>query len=143
MVLPRGLHTPPNSPPAFNTWINPTAAAINEIDYHATTVAHVLAGSGYIPDNGGAYTYAGLGMAPEARLVSGGIATSFSSDVNSLGSFDISTESIIAGYKEFFRGTNVGKLDVINSSWGGNGAANSLESLSMDTLHSRIQASLT
>ena len=125
---------PPNSPPAFNTWINPTAAAINEIDYHATTVAHVLAGSGYIPDNGGAYTYAGLGMAPEARLVSGGIATSFSSDVNSLGSFDISTESIIAGYKEFFRGTNVGKLDVINSSWGGNGAANSLESLSMDGL---------
>jgi len=73
-------------------------------------------------------------MAPEARLVSGGIATSFSSDVNSLGSFDISTESIIPGYKEFFRGTTVGKLDVINSSWGGNGAANSPVSLSLDGL---------
>jgi hypothetical protein len=125
---------PPNSPSAFTTWNNPTATAINEIDYHATTVAHVLAGSGYVPTNGGAYTLVGLGMAPEARLVSGGIATSFSSDVNNLGSFDISTESIIPGYKEFFRGTTVGKLDVINSSWGGNGAANSPVSLSLDGL---------
>jgi hypothetical protein len=125
---------PPGSPAAFTTWTNPAAGAVNEIDYHATTVAHVLAGSGYIPDNGGSYTYAGLGMAPEARLVTGGIATSFSSDVDSLGSFDITTESMIAGYQEFFRGTNVGKLDVINSSWGGNGSANSLQSLSIDGL---------
>jgi hypothetical protein len=125
---------PPGSPAAFTTWTNPAAGAVNEIDYHATTVAHVLAGSGYIPDNGGSNTYAGLGMAPGARLVTGGIATSFSSDVDSLGSFDITTESMIAGYQEFFRGTNVGKLDVINSSWGGGGPANSLQSLSIDGL---------
>jgi hypothetical protein len=127
---------PPDSPDAFTSWINPATGSLNELDYHATTVAHVLAGSGYVPDNGGSYTYAGLGMAPEARLVTGSIATGFSSDINSLGAFDVSTESVITAYREFFRGTTVGRLDVINSSWGGSGdaSARSIESLTMDAL---------
>jgi hypothetical protein len=127
---------PPDSVNTFTTWMNPAAGSMNELDYHATTVAHVLAGSGYIPDNGGSYTYAGLGMAPEARLVTGAIATGFSSDINSIGAFDVSTESVISAYQEFFRGTTVGRLDVINSSWGGSGdaSASSIESLSIDGL---------
>jgi hypothetical protein len=127
---------PPGSPAAFTTWNNNAPDAINELDYHATTVAHVAAGSGYVPTNGGSYTFAGLGMAPEARVVTGTIATSFSTDPDNLGGFNISTPSLVTAYKEFFRGTNVGKLDVINSSWGGggDGAANSTDSLSLDGL---------
>ena len=55
---------------------NSTAPGLtNELDFHATMVGHVLAGSGYIPLNSGSYTYAGLGMATEAALVSGAIVT--------------------------------------------------------------------
>jgi len=129
---------PPGAPDAFTLWSNPASGAANELDYHATTVAHVLAGSGYIPDNGGAYTFFGLGMAPEARVVSGGIATGFSS--SQLGSFSLSTESYVNAYRDFFRGNGlgegVGALDVINSSWGGGGdsAATGIQSLSVDGL---------
>ncbi len=130
---------PPGLPAAFTTWTNTASGAANQIDYHATTVAHVLAGSGNLPASVNDYTIgdlARLGMAPEARVVSGGIATAFSSDPGNVGGFSVSTESLVAGYKEFFRGTNVGKLDVINSSWGGSGdgAANSIDSLSIDGL---------
>lgn len=129
---------PPGAPAAFTTWTNPAAGAANEIDFHATTVTHVLAGSGYIPDNGGQYTFAGLGMAPEARVVSGGIATGFSS--SDLGAFSTSAASVITAYRDFFQGNSLGagisKLDVINSSWGGSGdqAAISVDSLSLDGL---------
>jgi hypothetical protein len=111
---------PPNSP-GFVTYQNPSS--LNEIDYHATTVGHVLAGSGYVPGSNGSYTYAGLGMAPAATLVSGAIATGFSS--TDVGSFSLSHESMVTAYRDFFKGTNLGggvsKLDVINSSWGGTG----------------------
>lgn len=135
-VRPPGL---PAAPPTFTTWTNTAPSSANEIDYHATTVAHVLAGSGDLPASVANYTVgdlARLGMAPQARVVSGGIATAFSSDPDNFGEFTVSTESVVAGYKEFFRGTNVGKLDVINSSWGGggDGASNSTESLSIDGL---------
>lgn len=129
---------PPGAPSAFTTWTNPAAGAVNELDFHATTVTHVLAGSGYIPDNGGEYTLAGLGMTPEARVVSGGIATSFSAE--DLGAFSTSSASVITAYRDFFQGNSLGagisRLDVINSSWGGSGdaAAISLESLSLDGL---------
>jgi hypothetical protein len=129
---------PPGAPAAFSTWNNPATGALNELDYHATTVAHVLAGSGYIPDNGGAYTLTGLGMAPEARLVSGAIATGFSPVT--FGAFEVSEVSLTTAYRDFFRGVGLGegiaRLDVINSSWGGGGdpAANSPESLAIDGL---------
>ena len=46
---------------------NTAAGSLDEIDYHATTVGHVLAGSGYVdPDS---YTFVGLGMAPDATRV--------------------------------------------------------------------------
>jgi hypothetical protein len=129
---------PPGAPDVLSVWNNPAEGVRNELDYHATMVAHVLAGSGYVSDNGGAYTFIGLGMAPEARVISGGIATEFSTA--NLGAFNISTESFVGAYRDFFRGDNLGEgvtyLDVINSSWGGSGdpAAVGLESISIDGL---------
>ncbi len=112
------------APGALNgvtNFTNTAPGALNEIDFHATMVGHVLAGSGYVPDNGGSYTYVGLGMAPEAALVSGAIATSFSA--TDLGSFEISNAAVTGVYKSFFRGTGVARPDVINSSWGGSDPA--------------------
>jgi hypothetical protein len=113
--------------------------ALNQLDYHATTVGHVLAGSGYVDQNGSpAFTYVGLGMAPEARVVSGGIATEFSSTAP--GSFSITQQSMVTAYRDFFQGNNlapgVSELDVINSSWGGGGdaSASAPESLVLDGL---------
>ena len=104
--------------------------ALNEYDFHATMVGHVLAGSGY---NGTGYSYLGLGMAPEASVVSGGIATQFST--NNLGSFETSYESVVTAYRAFFAGEGVARADVINSSWGGyDPAAESYEALALDGL---------
>ena len=129
----------PGSPAAFTGWANPSSSVANEQDFHATTVAHVLAGSGFIDDgNGGSFTLVGLGMAPEARLVSGGVATEYSA--TDLGAFSISTASMLNAYRDFFRGNQLGAgvaaLDVINSSWGGPGdaASISVESLTIDAL---------
>ena len=101
------------------TITNPAAGAVNEIDFHATTVGHVLAGSGYVGP--GSYTLAGVGMAPDAKLLSGAIATGFSTEY--FGSFSTSEESVITTYQAFFQGVGLGdgvaKPDVINSSWGG------------------------
>jgi hypothetical protein len=112
---------------------NTAPGALNEFDFHATMVGHVLAGSGYIPDNGGSYTYAGLGMAPEAKLVSGAIAVEFSN--SDVGAFSTTQQSVVGVYKAFFTGSGVDKPDVINSSWGGSDpAANAAESLAIDGL---------
>lgn len=113
---------------------NSTApGALNEFDFHATMVGHVLAGSGYIPTNGGSYTYVGLGMAPEAKLVSGAIAVDFSN--TDVGSFSTTSQSVVSVYKAFFTGSGVDKPDVINSSWGGSDpAATAAESISIDGL---------
>lgn len=97
---------------------NPAIA--DEIDYHATTVGHVLVGSGYLPETD-EFSNVGLGMAPGAGLISGAIATSFSSDVT--GAFEVSDASIIGAYQPIFQGIMSGgelvRPDVINSSWGG------------------------
>lgn len=107
--------------------------ALNELDFHATMVGHVLAGSGYTPDNGGSYTYVGLGMAPEAKLVSGAVAVDFSN--TEVGSFATTEQSVVGVYKSFFTGSGVTKPDVINSSWGGSDpAAVAAESLAIDGL---------
>lgn len=119
----------------FHTYNNLAAGSLNEIDYHATTVGHVLAGSGFIPPD--SYTFAGLGMAPEATLVSGAVATEFSS--TDFGSFSVSSDSVIRAYQDFFQGNGLGggvaRPDVINSSWGGGDpAGQSPESLAIDGL---------
>lgn len=107
--------------------------SVNELDFHATTVGHVLAGSGYVDTNGGQYQFTGMGMAPNATLVSGAIATEFSAD--SVGGFSITDASMIQAYHAFFYGVGLGtaKPDVINSSWGGaEPAADSYTSVSLD-----------
>ena len=120
---------------SFFLYDNPAHGVLGELDYHATTVAHVLAGSGYVEN--GEYSLLGLGMAPEARVVSGALATDFSA--TDFGSFSVTADSVVSGYRDFFRGENLGEgvdaLDVINSSWGGgDGAAASPEALVIDGL---------
>jgi len=113
---------------AFITYTN--AQALNELDYHATMVGHVLVGSGYT-DTG--YSFLGLGMAPDATVLSGSIATEFST--NTLGSFDTSYASVITPFRAFMTGEGVPRADVINSSWGGpDPAAASPEALAIDGL---------
>lgn len=128
---------PPGASTGFSSYINPAAGSLNELDFHATTVGHVLAGSGYIPSDGGAYTFAGLGMAPEATLISAGIAVEFSA--TELGSFSATDESMILPYRAFFKGTGlaagISRPDVINSSWGyGDSFATAQTSLAIDAL---------
>lgn len=105
-----------------------------EIDYHATMVGHVLAGTGFIEsESGGSFTYVGIGMAPYAELWSGAIATSFSDE--DIGSFSVTTESALTPYRAFFRGIEGRKADVVNSSWGGDGpAGNSVIGQTVDAL---------
>ena len=104
--------------------------ALNEYDFHATMVGHVLAGSGY---NGSGYSYLGLGMAPQASVVSAGVATEFST--NNVGSFETSYESVVTAYKALFTGIGSARADVINSSWGGyDPTAESPEALALDGL---------
>ncbi len=123
----------PDATTGVTNFTSTAAGALNEADFHATMVGHVLAGSGYIADNGGSYTYLGLGMAPEAALVSGAIAVDFSND--EAGAFSTTTESVVSVYQAFFTGSGTAKADVINSSWGGSDpAASAAESLAIDAL---------
>ena len=129
---------PPEATTGFHTYINPAPGSVNQLDYHATMVGNVLAGSGYVVNNGNPeYTYAGLGMAPAATLVSAGIATEFSA--TDPGSFATTQASVVTPYQAFFQGVGLGagvaRPDVINSSWGGGDpAAVSNEALAIDGL---------
>jgi autotransporter-associated beta strand protein len=112
----------------FLTYTNTNA--LNELDFHATMVGHVLAGSGY---NGTGYSFIGIGMVPEATVLSGSVATFFST--NDLGAFATSYESVVTPYRAFMTGEGVPRADVINSSWGGpDPAAASPEALALDGL---------
>ncbi|MGA1726049.1 MAG: S8 family serine peptidase, partial [Burkholderiaceae bacterium] len=112
----------------FVTYSN--AHALNELDFHATMVGHVLAGSGY---NGTGYSLLGIGMAPEAAVLSGSVATSFST--NNVGGFSTTYTSVVTPYRAFMTGEGVPRADVINSSWGGfDPAAASPEAVSLDGL---------
>lgn len=112
----------------FITYTN--ANALNELDFHATMVGHVLAGSGY---DGANYTLLGIGMVPEATVLSGSVATFFST--NNLGGFATSYESVVTPYRAFMTGEGVPRADVVNSSWGGaDPAAASPEALALDGL---------
>ena len=128
----------PAATTGFTTYVNPAAGSLNELDYHATTVGHVLAGSGYVTDGTNAgYTYVGLGMASGASVISAGVAVEFSA--TDPGSFSTTAESVITPYKAFFQGVGLGagvaRPDVINSSWGGGDpTATSTEALAIDGL---------
>jgi len=104
-------------------FLNAAAAGseLGETDYHATMVAHVLAG-GNSADTPDSYTTYGIGMAPRATLWSGAIATHFDKTVENAGSFEITDESFRTPYVAFFTGQNTAtagaRADVINSSWG-------------------------
>lgn len=108
---------PSGSPSAVGlTYVG--TGALNEVDYHATMVGHVLAGSGYVPESDPAdYYLSSLGMAPMAQIWSGAIATSYSA--TQTGSFETTTDSTVSVYRAFFQGIGGVKPDVINSSWGG------------------------
>lgn len=107
-------------------------------DFHATMVGHVLAGSGYIAATGSTaadYSTLGMGLAPEARLWSGAIATSYSTSTSSIGSFDTTPASTIPVYRQFFQGISGTRADVINSSYGyDDPEALAPESLAIDAL---------
>jgi len=107
-------------------------------DFHATMVGHVLAGTGYVAATGSSsagYSYVGAGMAPLAKLWSGAIATAYSTNVNSIGSFDTTPQSTIPVYRQFFQGISGTSCDVINSSFGSyDPAALEDESVAVDAL---------
>ncbi|MFN5756307.1 MAG: S8 family peptidase [Planctomycetia bacterium] len=109
-----------------------------QLDFHATMVGHVLAGTGYVAASGtnpGGYTYVGIGMAPYARLWSGAIATAYSTSTSSIGSFETTPASMIPVYRQFFQGISGTAADVINSSFGGGDPSSTEpESLAIDAL---------
>lgn len=111
------------APLAPSLFVNaaPGDTELGEIDFHATMVAHVLAGGGNSVDTPDTYSTGAMGMAPRATLWSGAIATSFDKTVENAGSFEITDESFRTPYVAFFRGadsTGNVRADVINSSWG-------------------------
>lgn len=124
---------PEGSGVGLTTVVNGTGVG-GEVDFHATMVGHVLAGTGYVPESDPAsYTFVGLGMAPLAELWSGAVATSYSS--TQVGAFSTTTESVVSVYREFFNGVEGRKPDVINSSWGGvDPAAVAEQSVALDGL---------
>lgn len=92
--------------------------ALDEVDFHATMVGHVLAGTGYVAGSAPAdYYLSGLGMAPMAQIWSGAIATEYSQ--TDAGSFSTTTGSTVPVYRAFFQGIGNVKPDAINSSWSG------------------------
>lgn len=112
----------------FIAYTNPHA--LNELDFHATMVGHVLAGSGFDGTN---YMLAGIGMVPQATLVSAAVATAFST--NNAGAFNTSYLSVVAPYRALMTGDGAPQADVINSSWGGpDPAAAGPEALALDGL---------
>lgn len=110
--------------------------ALEQDDFHATMVGHVLAGTGYVAATGSTaaeFSAVGVGMAPLARLWSGAIATSYSS--TTIGSFQSTPESTIPVFRQFFQGISGTACDVINSSFGSDDpAATEPQSLAIDAL---------
>jgi len=109
-----------------------------QVDFHATMVGHILAGTGYVAASGtnpGGYSYLGVGMAPHARLWSGAIATSYATGTNDIGSFEADAASTVPVFRQFFRGISGTAADVINSSYGfGDPTSTDAVSLAIDAL---------
>lgn len=114
------FNNPGSSPTVALTLVG--TGALNQVDYHATMVGQVLAGTGYYVSESASpqYSYLGLGIAPHATLWSGAIATGYTED-SATGdiSFNTTTESTVSVYRTFFQGIGSTRPDVINSSWGG------------------------
>lgn len=108
--------------------------AVAEVDFHATMVGHMLAGTGYVAGTvPPQFTLVGVGMAPHAQLWSGAVATSYSP--SAVGEFGTDATAAIGVYRPFFQGIGGVKPDVINSSWGGLGqAASDPTSVAIDGL---------
>jgi len=129
-------------------WIaDPTLTfATPQYDYHATAVGFTLAGLGP-QDANGYYSYAQLGMAPAAALVSAAIATDWP---DHSGAFNTSNRSFTYAYQTALAGTGLYNLffpnsgfgyvgirsDVVNSSWGfsGDPAGTAYETRAIDAL---------
>jgi hypothetical protein len=109
-----------------------------ELDFHATMVGHVLAGSGYIPATGtSAATFSAFtaGIAPAAAIWSGAIATAYSTSTTSIGAFSTTPASTVPVYQSMFQGISGTRADVVNSSFGyTDPAALEPESLAIDAL---------
>jgi len=107
-----------------------------EIDFHATMVGHVLAGTGYVSTGSSAgLSYVGTGIAPLATLWSGAIATSYATGTNTIGSFEATPASTVPVYQAMFQGVSGTRADVVNSSFGyADPSAMELESLAIDAL---------
>jgi autotransporter-associated beta strand protein len=107
--------------------------ALNRFEFHATGVGSVLAGGAYASQGSRIEARGFTGMAPNATIFSGALATGENDD----GSFEISPEVFVSVYSSFFKGANgIEKLDVINSSFGEGGYhdATDPESLFLDQL---------
>lgn len=112
-----GLLLPSSPSILINATPHPTESPeLGAIDYHATMVGHVLAGTGSLGN--GNLSLLGAGMAPFATLWSGAIATRFEHDEEKIGEFEATKESLLVPYRAFFEGSLGTKPDVINSSWG-------------------------
>lgn len=120
---------PVEAPAPLFTFTN-TNSPLNEVDFHATTVGHAMAGTGANPNQIDA------GIAPYAEIWSGAIATEFSGA--NLGEFSTTTASTLTVYKAFFNGIDGRQPDVINSSWGGSDPAGAApETVAIDGLASQ------
>lgn len=129
-----GLGLPASPALLYNATRDPVSAPeLGDVDFHATMVGHVLAGTGYA--GGGDLSLLGAGMAPYATLWSGAIATTFDHSTENIGSFEISDESFLTPYQAFFEGTLGRRPDVVNSSWGfDDPAGNAKETVILDAL---------
>jgi hypothetical protein len=109
-----------------------------ELDFHATMVGHVLAGTGYIAATGSTpadFSGVAAGIAPFGTLWSGAIATAYSTSTTSIGSFDTTPASTVPVYRQLFQGISGTRADVINNSYGyDDPAALSPEMLAIDAL---------
>jgi hypothetical protein len=107
-----------------------------QVDFHATMVGHVMAGTGYInTGTSSGLTYVGTGIAPFAKIWSGAIATAYSTSTTSIGSFSTTPASTVPVYRQMFQGISGTRVDVVNSSFGyTDPAALDQESLAIDAL---------
>jgi len=107
-----------------------------QLDFHATMVGHVLAGTGYVPATGTSSALLlnhAIGMAPAAAIWSGAIATAYSS--TDIGAFSTVPASTVPVYQTMFQGISGTRADVVNSSFGyPDAAALEPESLAIDAL---------
>ena len=117
-----------------------------QFDWHATMVGQVINGQGswpygwYLGTASNPYlfnTSAYYGIAPGATLWSAAIATQWDPEPSGdyTGTFEISAQSMVYGYKTVMGGINGVKANVVNSSWGeGDPSGSQFETMVIDAL---------